>query len=122
MKGHATYDGQPMTDERRAELLQITVNMRKASDVFYWMAFRCGNHAFIEFTGLMNEYINVCDSAAKQGIDFTMASTHTGVALPFRPHHQQYLLEKLECIYGPSMPELFKDPPCASTPSTATSP
>lgn len=108
MKPHATWDGQPMTDLRRGELLVIISKMRSTSAVFYGMSINCGNHAFIEFTGLMNEYIKVCERAVTDGIDFTLASTHTGVALPFQEHHRRYLLEKLECIYGPSMPELFK--------------
>lgn len=29
------------------------------------------------------------------------------VALPMALYHRAYTMEKLQCIYGPSMPELF---------------
>lgn len=95
--------GTPLSPKDRADLHAILARMHAASDHFYAAAVAAGNHAFIEFTGLMNEYITVCHTALAQDIDFRMASTHTGVALPFKPHHAAYLAEKLDCIYGPAL-------------------
>lgn len=74
--------------------------MRNASDAFYSAAVGTGNHAFIEFTGLMNEYIKLCYDASEQGVDFMTANIHAGSHLPFKGYHKAYLNEKLECIYG----------------------
>lgn len=81
------------------QLLMIAM-MRSASNAFYVGAQLTGNHAFLEFTGLMNEYISLCEQARAEGIDFTTANVHGGVHLPFKPYHLAYLNEKLECIYG----------------------
>jgi hypothetical protein len=89
--------------------------MHSASSAFYTLAVRAGNHAFIEFTGLMNEYINLCQQAHEQGIDFTMLNVHTGQHLPFQAHHFNYLAEKLECIYGINLMLARKHPPPGTT-------
>jgi hypothetical protein len=86
-----------MTPEGRQEILR---RMRKASNAFYMQAVQAGCHAFIEFTGLMNEFIGLCAEAEKQGVDWVHANVHGDVHLPFEPHHITYLSEKLECIYG----------------------
>jgi len=85
------------TPEERAAILQ---RMRAASNQFYYAATTAGCHAFIEFTGLMNEYIKLCEEADAAGIEWVHASVHGDVHLPFQPHHIGYLNEKLECIYG----------------------
>ncbi len=85
------------------ELQKMIDGMRAASNQFYAMATAVGNHAFIEFTGLMNEYIKVCEHALSQGIDFTECNVHTGKMLPMQPFHVQYLGEKLSCIYSTSL-------------------
>lgn len=76
--------------------------MRAASGGFYYMAVKAGNHAFIEFTGLMNEYIEACQRAADSGVDFRFASKHSGKGsqLPVPEHACKYIREKLDCIYG----------------------
>jgi hypothetical protein len=85
------------TPEERREILD---KMRTTSSAFYAAAVRAGCHAFIEFTGLMNEFIGLCAEADAQGIDWMRANVHGDVHLPFKPHHVKYLSEKLECIYG----------------------
>jgi hypothetical protein len=81
----------------------MLICMREASATFYRMATRIGCHAFIEFTGLMNEYIKLCEAAHEAGVDFTKSNVHTsGAALPMQVFHAEYLGEKLECIYGHS--------------------
>jgi hypothetical protein len=97
-----------ITDEDRARCVACIANMRATSNAFYAGAVRTGNHAFIEFCGLMNEYIDICETALAAGQDFTMASIHSGSALPIQSFQASYLLEKLQCIYGASLPELFK--------------
>lgn len=92
-----------LSDERHAELKLVLVRMREVSDRFYAGAVRTGCHPFIEFTGLINEYIKVCEGALEAGIDFTQANTHTGLALPVREHHAVYLAEKFDCIFGPTL-------------------
>ena len=81
--------------ERATALLQ----MRDAADAFYSAATRIGNHPFIEFTGLMNEYIKACQSAHARGIDFSECNTHSGQDLPLENFEVAYINEKLECIF-----------------------
>lgn len=77
----------------------MLAQMQAASDAFYRSAVAIGNHPFIEFTGLMNEYIAACQEAAKAGIDFTMCNAHTGRHLPLAPFRVDYINEKLGCIF-----------------------
>lgn len=86
--------------------------MDAASAVFYSMARSTDCHPFLEFTGLMNEYINLCRAALDRGVDFTCTSIHgTGAqVLPMQPYHREYLSEKLECIYGHSLADLLRAP------------
>ncbi len=88
-----------LTDERRAELDEMLFNMDLVASHFYRQAVRIGNHAFIEFTGLMNEYIKICARMRKAEIDFALASGHTGTPLIVEPHEINYINEKLECIF-----------------------
>lgn len=90
----------------KKELLGICDKMTAASNDFYVAATRTGNHAFIEFTGLMNEYIKICREAAHTGVDFTQASTHTRMAIPIQSHQAFYLAEKLNCILGPALGQM----------------
>jgi hypothetical protein len=89
-----------MTDQEKADLEHKIMQMRQVSNKFYWAAFRIGNHAFIEFTGLMNDYINACADALRDGVDFTQCNVHTGAHLPLASHQREYVSEKLTCIYG----------------------
>lgn len=73
--------------------------MQAASDTFYASAVRIGNHPFIEFAGLLNEYISACREAAANGVDFTACNTHNAQHLPLHPHQIDYINEKLECIF-----------------------
>lgn len=82
--------------ERDAALLQ----MQLAADSFYRSAVRIGVHPFIEFAGLMNEYIQACRDAHAQGIDFSDCSRHLGQVLPLHPVRSDYINEKLECIFS----------------------
>lgn len=81
---------------------QAIARMQKASDAFYKDAVFIGNHPFIEFAGLMNEYITACRAAHKEGIDFTQCNRHNGLTLPLHPVMSDYINEKLECIFSGS--------------------
>lgn len=69
----------PMTDERKRELKVALEKMQAVSDRFYNGAIHTGCHPFIEFCGLINEYINVCRRSLEAGIDFADANTHVGL-------------------------------------------
>lgn len=64
----------------REELETMLAGMRRASSAFYRDAARIGCHPFIEFAGLMNEYIKLCEIALARGVDFTETSVHGGEA------------------------------------------
>jgi hypothetical protein len=78
--------------EERAALIK---QMTHAKDVFYGLAARAGHHQFLEFAGLMHEYIKLCAEAHEAGHDF--------YSLPMQEHHAAYIGQKLECVYGPTI-------------------
>lgn len=84
------------TAQEREEMLK---KMQATAHWFYLQAVHIGNHPFIEFTGLMNEYIKAAYQAHKNGIDFTLCNTHTGHDLPLEDYQIGYINEKLECIF-----------------------
>lgn len=79
---------------------QMLVQMDAAADAFYRSAVGIGNHAFIEFTGLMKEYVNICRAAHEEGIDFSISNRHSGRHLKVEPFQLDYIVEKLDCIFG----------------------
>lgn len=89
-----------MNEIERARCIK---SMHTASQIFYHFATRIGNHPFIEFTGLINEYIKLCEEAHAQGIDFSECSAHSGKELPMHHHNLAYINEKLDCIFGGRM-------------------
>lgn len=92
-----------MSEYTKDELVEMLDAMQRASSAFYARAVHIGCHPFIEFTGLMNEYIGICRDASEVGIDFPLASEHSGLPLPAKPHHMAYIAEKLRCIFGPAL-------------------
>lgn len=82
-----------------AELRAIVEAMRSASAQFYASAVQIGNHPFIEFAGLLNEYIKCCEEAAKKSVDFTNCNAHAGAQLPMPSYSVAYVNEKLTCIF-----------------------
>ena len=83
------------TEEQATALTQ----MREVSNRFYGAAVQIGNHQFIEFTGLLNEYIKACQAAHDAGVDFSECSAHSGQELPMQSYMVDYVNEKLECIF-----------------------
>lgn len=72
-------------------------SMRQIADEFYRAAVRQPCHAFIEFAGLMNEYIKIC----AENEHFLAANRHTGATMQVPPFRIDYIREKLECIFSP---------------------
>ena len=106
-----TYD-RPMNEKERTEALY---QMQTVSSGFHAQAVKIGVHPFIEFCGLMNEYIKACRRAHENGVDFSTCNTHTGQDLPLESFEVEYINEKLECIFtGRSVMS-------ASTPNTELS-
>lgn len=98
--------GWMFTVEEQEEMLR---QMKEISSAFYGPATRVGNHAFIEFCGLMNEYIQICRNTMKHEIDFTTCNKHSGVALIPADHQVDYLVEKFDCIFGSMFNKRFRD-------------
>ena len=88
--------GRMMNQEERAKALE---QMQAVSSSFYAHAVQIGVHPFIEFCGLMNEYINACRNAHNNGLDFSECSKHSGQSLPLESFQIAYINEKLECIF-----------------------
>ena len=96
----------------RAELEEMIREMEAISEHFYWNAVKVRNHAFIEFCGLMNEYIQMCRDTMLAGGDFTQCNVHSGRSLSVAEHQGAYLAEKFECIFGPTLrsnPRIARD-------------
>lgn len=85
------------------ELKEMIAKMRAVSGGFYPAACSTGCHAFIEFTGLMTEFIKLCEQSLAAEMDFASSNTHSGKALVVHPYNAAYIVEKLDCIFGPSI-------------------
>ncbi len=86
-----------MTSDEREHALK---RMDEAVSRFYGAAFQIGNHPFIEFAGVMTAYVKSCRRAHEDGIDFTECNRHAGSELPMEGFEVDYLVEKLDCIFG----------------------
>ena len=75
--------------------------MRGASNTFYKLAALTQCHPFLEFTGILNEYIKICEENYKiRGIDFREENIHTGKnQMVIADYMVDYINEKLECIF-----------------------
>jgi hypothetical protein len=89
----------------KEDLPLLAQRMEAVAEQVYWMFFHAEMgarvHAFIEFCGVLNKYVEICQRCAADGIDFTQFNTHTGQAMPVEAHDMEYLGEKLQCIFGP---------------------
>lgn len=68
-------------------------------------------HAYIEFAGLQAKFIDLCQAALDNGIEFPFANQHSQTPWPMESHHAAYLGEKFMCIFGFAIgpnPELRK--------------
>jgi hypothetical protein len=81
---------------------EILVAMEIAANNYYREAIATNCHTFIEFTGLINEYIKICKRNLKQrGVDFTKTSVHCPdeLKLQIEDWELQYINDKLRCIF-----------------------
>lgn len=81
------------TEERERMLARMT----EIKDSFYVAAQRVGLHQFVEFAGLMNEYIKICETMHKNGIDFGT------IDLQPKDYQMAYIGEKFDCIFGEAL-------------------
>lgn len=89
-------DSLPQTPEEIVEAMKI------ASHNYYREAISTNCHTFIEFTGLINEYIKICERNLQQrGVDFTQTSVHSPgePRLHIEGWELQYINDKLRCIF-----------------------
>lgn len=100
-------------NEEKERLQVMLTSMEIAIQSFYYTAVKIGNHPFIEFAGVMTAYLNSCQRAMQNGIDFTQCNVHTGQRLPMESFEVDYLNEKLECIFTGHI--AAKDEPESST-------
>ena len=77
--------------------------MRVAAANFYREATHTGVHAFVEFCGMMNKFVDICRRTSEAGRDFNEANIHNGEALAAENHDLAYLAEKFECIFGTTL-------------------
>lgn len=91
----------------KRELEEIVMTMRRVASDTYALFFSAGMgayaHAFLEFNGLISKYVDICQNCVRAGIDFTALNRHSGQALPVADHDIDYLVEKLDCIFGPAI-------------------
>lgn len=85
------------------ELKEMVRKMQRVTSDLYPKLCATGCHTFIEFCGLMNEFIKVCEQAAQDGIQFPLANEHSGIVLPVATYNLMYIAEKLRCIFGPTI-------------------
>ena len=95
----------------KEELQAITLKMREVANRVYPLLQSCNVHAFIEFNGLMQKYVDLCQRAADEGVDFVMFNTHNDKSFEVQEHDVVYMAEKFDCIFGPLFrkdPKLWK--------------
>jgi hypothetical protein len=94
------FVGSQWSKQELAETLKV---MRDLNHNFYVMCFTSGLgarcHAFLEFNGLMSKFVDLCERAYDNKIDFSQANQHGGVELPVEEHDIEYLGEKFRCIF-----------------------
>jgi hypothetical protein len=73
--------------------------MEAAAKQFYIAATATNCHAYIEFTGLLRKYCQVCRENWARGIDFRELNGHHSQRMELRPHEIHYFNEKLNCIF-----------------------
>jgi hypothetical protein len=78
---------------------QSLERMTLAAHHFYLEAVRTDCHAFLELTGIMNEYIEACKAALAQGIDFREVNGHHSQRMHLESYQLDYFNEKLNCIF-----------------------
>lgn len=85
------------------EMRETIALMRKLNSEIYnamfWSGIGARCHAFIEFCGLQAKYIDICEAALAQGLEFPFSNGH-GAPTHLDEHHARYLGEKFGCIFS----------------------
>ena len=85
------------TREEQEKMIRV---MKEISTRFYCDAAATGNFQFVQFTGLINEFVKICEETMKAGIDFNECTGAFGRELVIQPYNIEYIREKLLRIYG----------------------
>lgn len=83
------------------DLLKICRKMDAVVEKIYPMMTSCEVHPFVEFNGLMREYVVICRILARSGVAFPFASNHGTMAVEVPDYTIEYMAEKLGCIFAP---------------------
>lgn len=84
----------------RRQREEMLVGMHFTVRVFYALAVAAHVHAFREFTGLMNNYVEACADAEKRGAPWVEANECSGSPLRWHTGQLKYIDEKLRCMFG----------------------
>lgn len=84
-----------MFDEIKDKNADRLSRMQIASANFYGEAQRTDKHQFLEFNGLLTEYIKLLREMHNDGQDFV-----SNDVLPMKTYNAEYIAEKLNCIFG----------------------
>lgn len=85
------------------ECEEMIPKMRDVSTTYYRGAIQTGCHAFIEFCGLQQKFIDIFSKTNQKGTDPNDCNTHSGKSLNVEEHDIAYLAEKFDCIFGPTL-------------------
>jgi len=56
-------------------------------------------HAFLEWCGVMNEHLNICEDMIRSGVPAFEMNRHTGNTPDIPGYRLTYMAEKMECIF-----------------------
>jgi hypothetical protein len=93
------------TDYSQADRAKLADKMEATTDGFYFLAAQIGHHQFLEFAGLMREYVKLCRASNEAGHGFSFGPV-------LKDYHAKYIGEKMGCIYGDELlkrPDLIKE-------------
>lgn len=86
----------PDTAAGRQEMLR---RMRIAKHVHWQLAIGTGCHGYIETNGPIGIYLGACERLEAAGARWVDANIH-GIPITLLEHEQEYMEEKLGCIFG----------------------
>lgn len=94
-----------LNEKKKMELEQELDGLQEICNQFYVKAQYTGVHAFIEFCGLTNEFMKICQQTLDEEIDFNDCNIHLGKPMKVYDFNLEYIAEKFSCIFGSSLRE-----------------
>ncbi len=88
------------------EIEDLLRGMEAAKMGFYRNAVLLNWHPFVEFAGLMKEYINILHDTYREGREWSEP-------LQLKPYQIDYIAEKLDCIFGGQLRAILQAKPDA---------